>query len=75
MSRMCARPGCSATAAATLTYDYAARAAWVGGLADEAHPMAYDLCGDHADGLSVPHGWALQDRRMRLASLPQSLAS
>ncbi len=38
--------------------------------------MRYDLCADHADGLRVPQGWALQDRRVRYpAALPQSIAS
>ncbi|MGE3620131.1 MAG: DUF3499 family protein [Acidimicrobiia bacterium] len=72
MSRMCARPGCSLEAAATLTYDYVARRVWVGDLEAERHPMAYDLCADHADGLRVPQGWALEDRRLRF---PRALAS
>jgi hypothetical protein len=63
MSRRCARPSCSSFAAATLTYDYEARTAWIELLAGELHPMAYDLCERHADALRVPRGWALQDRR------------
>jgi hypothetical protein len=75
-SRTCAKPGCSATASATLTYDYTGRTAWVELLDGDAHPMAYDLCTDHADGLTVPQGWALSDRRVRYpAALPQSIAS
>lgn len=75
-SRTCAKPGCNTSASATLTYDYGHRTAWVERLDAEAHPMAYDLCGDHADGLRVPQGWALQDRRVRYpAALPQSIAS
>jgi hypothetical protein len=75
-SRTCAKPGCPAVASATLTYDYAARTAWVELLGVEAHPMAYDLCTAHADGLRVPQGWALQDRRVRYpAALPQAIAS
>jgi hypothetical protein len=34
--------------------------------------MRYDLCNDHADALTVPRGWALQDRRVRY---PSALAS
>jgi hypothetical protein len=75
MSRTCARPGCSTVAAATLTYDYAASTAWLATLSDESHPMSYDLCERHADGLGVPHGWALRDRRLRIAALEQRLAS
>ena len=71
-SRTCAKPGCSTSASATLTYDYASRTAWVELLNDEAHPMRYDLCSGHADTLTVPQGWALQDRRLRY---PAALAS
>lgn len=75
-SRTCAKPGCNATASATLTYDYSARTAWVEQLQAEAHPMAYDLCGEHADSLKVPRGWAHTDRRVRYpASLSHALAS
>ncbi|MET0904230.1 MAG: DUF3499 family protein [Acidimicrobiales bacterium] len=64
-SRTCAKLGCNTSAVATLTYDYASRTAWMEHLGDEAHPMRYDLCPDHAGGLTVPKGWALQDRRTR----------
>lgn len=75
-SRTCAKPGCNTSASATLTYDYAHRTAWVERLNDEAHPMRYDLCADHAERMRVPQGWALQDRRVRYpAALPQSIAS
>jgi hypothetical protein len=61
---------------ATLSYDYVARTAWLELLAPEGHPMAYDLCAEHADSLSVPVGWALQDRRARVALVvPDSIAS
>lgn len=66
MTRHCARPGCNGQAAATLTYDYANRTAWLDHLAGEAHPMNHDLCAHHADGLSVPRGWQLDDRRLEL---------
>ena len=40
------------------------------------HPMAYDLCGRHADTLKVPNGWALADRRVRYpAALSHAIAS
>jgi Protein of unknown function (DUF3499) len=63
MSRHCARPACTKPAAATLTYDYRGRAAWLDDIADERHPMAHDLCVDHSD-MSVPRGWLLEDRRV-----------
>lgn len=65
MSRTCARPGCGDAAVATFTYDYAARTTWLDPLTSETHPMSYDLCEAHADTLSVPRGWRLEDRRGR----------
>lgn len=64
MTRQCARPGCSQVAVATLTYDYSSQAAWLDRLAPEPHPMTHDLCEAHAQRLSVPQGWRLEDRRM-----------
>lgn len=63
MTRHCARPGCNGQATATLTYDYANRTAWLDHLEGEPNPMNHDLCTKHADGLSVPRGWRLDDRR------------
>ena len=63
MQRHCARPGCTTTATATLTYDYGAGTVWLDHLSPEAHPMTHDLCTRHADTLGVPRGWLLQDRR------------
>jgi hypothetical protein len=63
MLRSCARPACAAPAIATLAYDYAGQAVWVDPLSVESHPMTHDLCGRHADRLSVPRGWTLHDRR------------
>ena len=64
MLRSCARPACAAPASATLAYDYAGQSVWVDPLSDESHPMTHDLCGRHADSLSVPRGWELHDRRV-----------
>lgn len=74
MTRQCARPGCSQSAVATLAYDYRSQAAWLDRLAPEAHPMTHDLCDRHAERLSVPNGWRLEDRRM-VAPLPTASAS
>jgi hypothetical protein len=63
MSRQCARPGCSTAASATLLYDYRERTSSLEPLSDEVHPMAYDLCETHADALTVPRGWRLDDNR------------
>jgi hypothetical protein len=64
VSRICARPGCTEGAVATLTYDYQARTGWLDDLASEKHPMSYDLCLAHAGALTVPRGWELEDRRV-----------
>jgi hypothetical protein len=63
MSRSCARPGCARAAVATLSYAYADGIVVLEPLANEAHPMVHDLCRTHADGLRVPRGWELEDRR------------
>lgn len=63
MSRVCARPGCGDAATATFVYDHADRTTWLDPLTGDRHPMSYDLCPGHADGLSVPRGWQLVDRR------------
>lgn len=44
---------------ATLTYVYADSTAVVGPLATYAEPHTYDLCADHADGLTAPRGWEI----------------
>jgi hypothetical protein len=77
MRRACCRPDCGETATATLTYDYQARTTWLDSLASETHPMSYDLCGAHADTLTVPRGWRLDDRRRQVRPAPydESLAS
>ena len=54
----------------TLTYVYSDSTAVLGPLAGHAEPHAYDLCGLHADRLTVPRGW----RVVRL-ELPESRAA
>lgn len=49
-----------------MTYDYAARTAWLDGLDPDALPSGYDLCTMHADALGVPQGWERTDRRATL---------
>lgn len=55
--RRCTRTGCGRSAVATLTYAYADLTAVVGPLASFAEPHSYDLCEEHALGLTVPRGW------------------
>lgn len=66
---MCSRPGCTGTATATLTYDYAGSTAVLGPLAVYAEPHSYDLCDGHAERLTAPRGWDV----IRLSS-PAGLA-
>lgn len=61
--RACSRPGCSAPASATLTFNYAEREAWIAGLAESRAPQSYDLCATHAARTQAPHGWHLRDQR------------
>jgi len=76
VTRSCARPACGGPAAATLAYDYAGRAVWLESLSPEPHPMTHDLCDRHADRLSVPNGWRLEDRRLgSVTRLPVARAS
>jgi hypothetical protein len=62
MLRQCARPGCSAPATITLSYDYAGRTVWLDPLLDDDHPARHDLCDRHGSRLSVPNGWLLERR-------------
>lgn len=68
-SRRCSRQTCTRDAVTTLTYVYVDSTAVVGPLAGHAEPHAYDLCGVHADRLTVPRGW----RVVRL-ELPETRA-
>ncbi|MEM1333334.1 MAG: DUF3499 family protein [Actinomycetota bacterium] len=63
VSRQCSRTGCAEPAAVTLMYNYARQQVWIDVLLPERDPHRYDLCERHADRLSVPHGWHLDDRR------------
>jgi hypothetical protein len=55
--RRCSRTACGRSAVATLTYVYADSTAVVGPLATYAEPHSYDLCEQHAGGLTAPRGW------------------
>ncbi|MBO0609165.1 DUF3499 domain-containing protein [Myceligenerans salitolerans] len=55
--RQCSRSACTHAAVATLTYVYADSTAVLGPLAHLAEPHSYDLCSEHAEGLTAPRGW------------------
>jgi hypothetical protein len=63
MARLCARPGCSAPAAATFNFDGLNRIVWLNPLTDAAAFSAGDLCWRHAEHLRPPRNWELRDRR------------
>ncbi len=76
-------PGCSERAAVTLTYDYQHSHVWLDELIVERDPHAYDSVPRHAERMSVPHGWRLDDRRVaaparaarRLSPTPRTTAA
>lgn len=72
--RLCARPGCGASATAVLTFQYSTRTVW---LLDqgEPDPAAIDLCARHADRLSAPLGWTAHDHRAGASGMTTSVAS
>ena len=68
-ARLCSRPACSEPAGATLTYHYRQGMAWLDDMTPDRDPHGYDLCDRHADRISVPHGWRLDDRRAEVEVL------
>src|SRR5947209_3898813 len=66
MRRLCGRPGCSAPATATFTFDATRCVVWLNPVS-EGSARAGDLCTRHADGLTPPQGWERVDRRTPLA--------
>lgn len=69
--RFCARAGCGTPALALLSFDYESRAAWLDDPPGGAEVAGYDLCATHADRLTVPRGWVLEDRRSVVRALPE----
>ena len=65
-ARRCSRPACKQVALYTLTYVYRDSTAVLGPLAAYVEPHCYDLCGAHADRLTVPRGWEV----VRLPAVP-----
>ena len=66
MARQCTRQGCVHSATVTLTYQYARSLVWLDDLSPERDPHSYDLCDQHANRLTAPSGWHLEDRRQRV---------
>ena len=74
-SSHCARPGCTASPVAVLTYDYRQSTAWLDDVGGRAEGTTWLLCIHHADNLKVPMGWALEDRRAEVIGIHSSRAS
>jgi hypothetical protein len=62
MRRQCARPGCSAVATTTFTFDSHERIVFLDAPRDGA-ARAGELCARHARALDPPRGWRVLDRR------------
>jgi len=70
--RHCARPGCSAPATATFTFDTRDLTVWLDYPVDGA-ARAGELCERHVRGLTPPQGWHLEDRRGARARAAEQL--
>ncbi len=70
---MCSRTGCLLPAVATLTYAYRDSTAVVGPLATASEPHSYDLCEEHAIGLTAPKGWEVVRYAGKFASAEPSV--
>jgi hypothetical protein len=66
--RPCARIGCNLAAVAAFTFDADVRIVWLDPVV-EATRGAGLLCEPHAERLTPPRGWTLQDRRALAPSL------
>jgi hypothetical protein len=62
MRRQCARPGCSAVATTTFTFDSREQTVFLDAPRDGA-ARAGELCARHARSLAAPRGWQIVDRR------------
>lgn len=62
MRRQCARPGCSAVATTTFTFDSREQTVWLDA-PREGQARAGELCSRHARSLAAPRGWRIIDRR------------
>lgn len=77
MARLCERPGCSAPASVAYGFEAARTMVWIEPLTPENADSARvgGLCRRHADSLTAPRGWWLDDRRIalpRLFSIPDA---
>ena len=59
MVRKCEKPRCTASAVATLTYDYGEATAVIGPLSSKPSHRGYDMCSTHASRFTAPQGWQI----------------
>ena len=62
MRRQCARPGCSAVATTTFTFDSHEQTVFLDA-PREGGARAGELCARHVRALAPPRGWTIVDRR------------
>jgi Protein of unknown function (DUF3499) len=72
--RQCARPGCTAAATATFTFDAGEQTVWLDQPAADG-ARAGELCERHAQVLTLPRGWHLHDRRASRNAAAHELAT
>ena len=61
--RLCERPGCAGQAEVSYGIDHSTLVVWVDNKAVSERDHAGRLCRRHANALSVPRGWTIDDRR------------
>jgi len=67
--RLCERPGCAAPAEVSYGIDNSALLVWVDNRPIPERELAGRLCRRHADAISVPRGWTIDDRRQAVPQL------
>ena len=69
MRRLCERPGCGGVAAVSYGIDNERLLVWIDSAPALDPARAGSLCRRHADALSVPKGWSIDDRRQPVPML------
>ncbi len=67
--KLCERPGCAAPAEVSYGIDNSALLVWVDNRPIPERELAGRLCRRHADAISVPRGWTIDDRRLAVPQL------
>ena len=67
--RLCERPGCAGVAEVSYGMDNVTLTVWIDGNAVPERELAGRLCRRHANALTVPRGWSIDDRRQPVPQL------